>query len=159
MNNLQIALKSFNKIKNANSGLQMSIGEDTNEFIDLEMNIDEQEGLNFPVFLNLQNADELCMIVEPLFGEWFPCSDPVIASKYVESVNGILSGEYRIKVTNRNDRAVKAVLQKPENSSWKTIFTWQTFHLPFGKRTITYIQNELTNIELSSNAGNNCYPD
>lgn len=141
MNNNQIAIKVFQNIIDANPRLTMDLVVASEDF-DVEMTIPVQKGLSFSVHLNLQNLDELHLVVEPFWGEWLPCTDAEIIEDYEKSVNGLLSGEYRIEVSNRNGKPVKALLQAPVNESWKTVFSWGRLHFPFGKKSITYVQNQ-----------------
>lgn len=141
MSNSQIAIGVFQSIMSTNPSLKMDLVLESRDY-DVEMSIPMQKGLNFPIHLNLQNVDELHLVVEPFWGEWFPCTDPKKTKEYEMAVNGVLSGKYRFEITRRNGKAVKALLQAPENGAWKTVFTWGRLHFPFGKKSITHVQNQ-----------------
>ena len=140
MSNIHIAKAVFERIKASNSHLNMEI-ENKPEHVDHAMNINRQPGLDFDVFLNLQNHDELHLLFQPFWGEWFPCTEPKRVEEYEAAVNGVLSGEYRTKVINRKGVPVKGLLQRPNGSEWVTVFTWGKLHFPFGKKTVSYVQN------------------
>jgi hypothetical protein len=140
MSSIEIAENSFKRIREANPQLVMEV-ESSTKGIELEMNVRKQPGLDFDVLLDLQNRDELHLHITPFWGEWFSSTDPVRVKEYESAVNGMLSGLYRLKVINRRGNAVKAILQAPSNSSWRSVFTWSKIHLPIGRKTITYVQN------------------
>jgi hypothetical protein len=56
-----------------------------------------QPGLSYEVCLCLQNGDELGFSVDRHFHiEFFPCTKPDRAKKYLDAGTGFLSGQYRI---------------------------------------------------------------
>jgi len=146
-NCLIVGRNAFNNIKNANSNLHMEMVRVEHDYVDLEMNIDVQNGLDFPILMNLQD-DALHLHVGPFWGEWFSCESPEVVKNFVDAVNGVLSGCYRIKVISRAGKEVKALLQAPSDGSWKLYYTWSKLHWPFGKKTIHYIQNSRVGEEL-----------
>jgi hypothetical protein len=141
MDNCKIANEAFQYIINANPNLEMVIVVEPDDY-DAEMNIPAQEGLDFSVHLNLQNTDELHLVVEPFWGEWFPCTEPDRVKEYIAAVNGVLNGSSRIKIISRNGNPVKAILQEPDKEKWQTSFTWSKLHLPLGKISTRYVQNQ-----------------
>lgn len=140
MNNIKMAREAFERIKATNPHLKMEILENT-EGVELAMNVEKQEGLDFDIYLNLQNADELHLQFDSFWGEWFPCAEPARISEYEAAVNGVLSGGFRAKVISRRGQPVKTLLQAPSESGWSTVYTWSKLHLPFGTKTISYVQN------------------
>ena len=141
MSNIKTAREVFERVKAANPHLKMEI-EENPAHVELAMHIKTQAGLDFDVFLNLQNNDELHLQFGPFWGEWFPCSEPTRVSEYEAAVNGVLSGNFRTKVINRRGKPVKALLQAPSENEWSTVFTWGKLHLPLGIKTISYVQNQ-----------------
>ncbi|WP_156493804.1 MULTISPECIES: hypothetical protein [unclassified Alcanivorax] len=109
---------------------------------ELAMNIRRQAGLDFDVYLNIQNDDELHLQFESFCGAWFPFTEPARVSEYEAAVNGVLSGTYRTKIINRRGSPVKALLQAPSVQEWSTVFSWSKLHLPIGEKTISYVQNQ-----------------
>lgn len=141
MSTVGIARETFERIKAANPHLRMEI-EESPQYVELAMNIRRQAGLDFDVYLILQNDDELHLQFEPFWGEWFPCTEPARVSEYEAAVNGVLSGTYRAKIINRRGSPVKALLQAPSVQEWSTVFSWSKLHLPIGEKTISYVQNK-----------------
>jgi hypothetical protein len=141
MSTVGIARETFERIKAANPHLRMEI-EESPQYVELAMNIRRQAGLDFDVYLNLQNDDELHLQFEPFWGEWFPCTEPARVSEYEAAVNGVLSGTYRTKIINRRGAPVKALLQAPSVQEWSTVSSWSKLHLPIGEKTISYVQNK-----------------
>ncbi|MBX3316331.1 MAG: hypothetical protein KF902_05650 [Phycisphaeraceae bacterium] len=92
--------------------------------VEISIVIPEQEGCRFRVWLALQNCDELHLLVENFWLEWFPCTTPKVADLYLEAVSGFLSGEYRIMEYSFLGECYLARLQKPQAGGWKTIGTW-----------------------------------
>lgn len=95
----------------------------------------EQEGLDFEVSVNLQ-WDELHLNAASFWMEWFPCTDQRVAERFFEAVRGLLSGEYRIVEHFLFREPVKAVLQRPEASRWKSIASWRNLDslIPWPRR-------------------------
>lgn len=100
--------------------------------VEISIVIPEQEGCRYRVSLNLQNGDELHLVVENFWVEWFPCTKPKVAELYLAAVTGFLSGEYRIVEYSFLGECYLARLQKPNADAWKTIGTWTNlgFRLP-----------------------------
>ena len=141
MTTVDITRKVFEHIKAENSHLNMEV-EQNPEHMHLAMYIKKQIGLDFDVFLSLQNDDEPHLQFEPLWGGWFPCTESDRVSEYKAAVNGVQSGSFRIKVISLRGQAVKALLQEPYKNEWPTIFTWSMLHLPLGVKNISYLQNQ-----------------
>lgn len=89
--------------------------------VEISIVIPEQEGCRYWVSLNLQNADELHLVVENFWLEWFPCTTPRVAELYLEAVSGFLSGDYRIVERHLFGSRYLSLLQKPTAGGWKTI--------------------------------------
>lgn len=140
--NRDIALQLFRRVQEAFPNLRMEFDLEP-EHVDLNVDIPTQDGLLFDVNLNLQNLDELHLSAGSSFWlEWFPCSDEKVSQKYFDAVSGVLSGTYRILEHHRGRKVVKAQLQCPDGSDWKTIGTHACLHLPlpFKKKT-TVLRN------------------
>lgn len=140
--NKDLAVQIFCRIQELFPNLKMEFDLEP-EHVDVNVDIPKQEGLLFDVNLNLQNLDELHFSVGSSFWlEWFPCSDEKVSQQYFEAVSGVLSGNYRILEHHRGKKVVKAQLQRPDGSGWKTIGTHRCLHLPFPfKKTTTMLRN------------------
>jgi hypothetical protein len=137
----EIGLRVFEEIRAKNPALQMDLDRNPKGML-LEMRIPKQPGLAFTVELNLQNSDELHLVAGPFWCEWFPCFEPAKVEEYMNAVNGLLSGQFRIELHARNGKARKAILQKPVGSSWGEVAVWSRIHWPIGKKSVEYVQNE-----------------
>jgi hypothetical protein len=91
----EIALSTFEKLRAAFPALAMEFDLQPAN-MDLAVDIPAQAGLSFPVFLSLQNLNELCLEASALGVSWFPCTNPQRVEKYFEAVSGLLSGRFRI---------------------------------------------------------------
>ena len=136
----QIALDIFKSFQRDFPKLHMELNKSPVD-VDLEMKIPAQKGMKFPIYMNLQNKDELHVVADAFWCEWFPCTKQERASKYAESVKGIISGQNRIEVHKRRGKPIKAILQKPKIDDWVTIATWRTLYFPWGKKSVEYVQN------------------
>lgn len=94
--------------------------------VEMSIRLPVQLGLNHEVRLAFQNNDELHFSVGHFWLEWGPCSQPSCANDYIAAVTGFLSGEYRVVEHYLGKHCVKAELQSPSTSGWKTIGTWST---------------------------------
>ena len=121
-------LAIFQEIADLNKNLKNELALNP-PHVDLEMNFPKQEGLKFNININLQ-GDELHLNASNLWIEWFPCDDEKIKKEFIESVSGLLSGEYRMVEYLRGEKPIKTKLQKPENNQWKTIGIWSKLHFP-----------------------------
>lgn len=137
---VQIATDAFERIIGDNPNLTMYPVREAG-YYDAEMNIPAQDGLKFPMHLILKDGRRLFLVVDPFWGEWFPCTKSRRVKEYRKAVNGLLRGEYRIEIISRNGNAYKASLQAPKKGGWKTVADWGRLHLPFGRKSVSYIQN------------------
>ena len=134
MNPLQIAKTIFEEIQNEFPYISMEVN-DNDKNVDLNVNIPEQRGVTCPINLNLQ-GDELHFAVSNFWCEWFPCTDPSVASNYKDTVIGYLKGESRILEHFKGEKVYKAKLQAPDKGgNWKTIATWSTLSWPLSSET------------------------
>ncbi|OPY88314.1 MAG: hypothetical protein A4E71_00525 [Smithella sp. PtaU1.Bin162] len=128
---LKIAQDVFARIQKEFPHLSMRIHND--QPVELSMDIPKQEGLNFDIYLNLQNNDELHLMAGNFFWlEWFPCTKGEKVEEYLAAVLGLISGKYRICEHYRGKKAVRAELQvQGKDGKWKTIGAWSKLSLPF----------------------------
>lgn len=124
----EIAEKAFAQIANCFPSLEMTRHPD--DPVEVSIRLPVQAGLKHPVWLALQNSDELHFAVSHFWLEWFPCTNPSKFAAYVAAVCGFLSGKYRVVEYVRNGECYKAVLQSPSADGWSTVGTWSKLHLP-----------------------------
>src|SRR6266513_2666724 len=107
-------------------------------------NIPPQPGLEFGFSFNLQR-DELHLNVGGSFWvEFFPCYDTKVTDQFIEAINGILTGTYRIVEYCIGEEPVKAQLQRPlADDQWQSVATWSSLGalIPWRRRQ-NVIQNK-----------------
>jgi len=137
---LRIAEQAFEEIAARFPHLHMVRDEEAE--VELIIRLPVQPGLRQQVSLYLANNDELNMVVDHFWLEWFPCTDPTKVKAYIEAVSGYLSGRYRILEHYRGKKCVKAELQAPSATGWETISTSSTIRLPIPwKKTFKEVRN------------------
>ena len=124
-----IATAVFGEIRESFPDLAMRDSESPDGEPQLE--VPEQNGLHFDVALYLY-GDVLNLCAGEFWGEWFPCSNSEVVSRYVEAATGLLSGSFRIVEHSRNGHFLKAFLQRPRSSGWQTVSRhYHGFSLPW----------------------------
>lgn len=138
---LEIAKCAFDDITSHFPDLQTII--DKNIPVELSLTMPIQPGLKYEVNLNLQNHDELHFSVSHFWFKWFPCTNPTCVDDFVITVLGFLSGKYRIVEHYYSHRCLKAELQSPHNTEWKTIKTSFHFGLtfPWAEKRLVIVSN------------------
>lgn len=137
----EIALSTFERIRAAFPALVMNLDLHPTP-VELALDIPTQPGLLFSVDLNLQNLDELHLSASRLWVSWFPCTNPKKVDSYFQAVSGLLSGEFRILEHWRGKRSVKAELQAPIHSGWKTIAGSSVLlSIPWPLKRVKVVQN------------------
>ena len=141
-NSRQAALGAFERIARALPGLDMHVELDP-EHVDATADLPAQPGLDFPVHLNLQNIDELHLVAGGFWLSWFPCTDPAVVDRYVDSVVHLVRGTYRVLEYRRGARVVRADLQIPDGAGgWRRIGRHDSFSLfPWPRVTHSVLQN------------------
>ena len=117
-----IALAVFELIRDTFPDVRMEIDE-SGQWVDLEMSIPVQPGCSLEIDLNLQNHDELHLETDEFWVSWFPCTNPEVVTRYVNAVTGLIDGSYRILRHSRRGRVLKAQLQQPTQTGWRTVAT------------------------------------
>jgi len=139
----KVALKAFQIIKDTFPNLIVDLNTQTGDSdVELEMRIEIQEGLDFGIYLNFQNKDQLHLWSNTMSLEYFPANDPEITKKFIDAVIGIISGRYRILQKVRNSIPYTSYLQKKEDEKWVTIYTHhKKYKLPWLNFDENIIQN------------------
>lgn len=114
------ALKLFWEIQAAFPHLTMQVSTSDPDLA-VSVEVLRQPGLDFDVFMNLQNEDELHLCAGEFWCSWFPISNPSRIQDYREAVVGVLSGSCQIVEFIRWGRGVGADLQAPGPEGWKTV--------------------------------------
>lgn len=147
----KVAVEAFQNIRDAFPNLIVDLNTQTNDSdVELEMNIELQEGLDFGIYLNFQNKDQLHMWSNIMCFEYFPANEPEIVKKFTDAVIGIISGNYRVLQKVRNSIPYTAYLQNQEDEIWITIYTHhRKFKLPWLNFDENIIQNNCASKILS----------
>lgn len=102
--------------------LNLHIDKRENDPVELSMDIPQQEGLKYGVWLCLQNRDELWFCVEDFFTcSMFPYLE--VKDTFELLLKNTLSGEYRIAAycMGRKSRPLGSELQRPSGAGWETV--------------------------------------
>lgn len=117
--------------------------ENHGEPVEISITMPVQHGLSHEVWLCLQNHDELGFRVGRFYCEWFPCTKPEKAEKYLDVVTGFLSGKYRILEHYRGKTYYRAELQKSQGDRWCTVANWATIWIPLSfKKSTKELRNQ-----------------
>ena len=139
-NNVELASEAFESLQKLFPDLTMTIDRNPRH-VDLGMDILKQPGLDFDIYLNLQNEDELHISTHDIWCEWFPISDNVVTD-YIDAVKGLITGEYRILKFARAGTVYKAFLQKQTGDRWVTVFRdLKKFRFPWTRLETQIIRN------------------
>ena len=134
-----IAREVLDEIRESFPDLEMRYSE--SHIGEPELEIPSQPGLLFDVALYLY-GDVLNMCAGSFWGEWFPCRDSEVVSRYIDAVSGVIAGEYRIVEYTRNGRTLKALLQRPKGDGWENISRhYHGFYLPWMRKEKLILQN------------------
>lgn len=140
LNYLELAINTFETIQKQFPNLHIEITSNS-ENVDCSVEIPLQEGLDFEISLNLQNTDELHIWTRDIWCSFFPMNKKVI-ELYINSVSGLIKGEYRILKFTKNDIVYKSLLQRPLQEKWETIFSdYKKLIFPWTKLETQIIQN------------------
>lgn len=110
---------------------KLRVIERTDDPVEFNLVLAQQDGLKFEVTLGLHNRDELHFGVGHFQLGWFPCTEPARVADYVAAVAGFLSGEWRVMERHRGKRCVAAELQAPDGPNWRTVGKWSRLSLPW----------------------------
>ena len=83
-----------------------------------------QPGLDWDLFLNLQNNDEIGIQHDYFYVEWFPADDPAQEEKFVETLKGLLSGDVQLRCSfqPKMDRPYRVDFQREVHGAWSTFY-------------------------------------
>ena len=120
----------------------LNIEEYENPNVTIAWDIPTQKGLDFDIHLYL-DSDILNIYASNMCCEFFPISSQKVVTFFIEAVIGLINGNYRIVNYLRNDLTYKSVLQRLQNSDWKTVSIHRSFFtLPWNKFREQIVQNK-----------------
>ncbi len=138
----KIAADSFKEIQGLFPDLIMNINYNDKNVV-LSMNIPKQDGLDFDIYLNLQNEDELHISTSYIWCRLFPADSPELAETFISAVKGLITGNYRILQFIRKGKVYKSFLQQQRNNDWITIYKQiNKFVFPWTRLVQIVIQNK-----------------
>jgi hypothetical protein len=87
----------------------------------------KQQGLDFSLWLNLQNNDEIGIQSDLFTFSWFPFDDPEKEAMFVASVDGLITGEVRLLCFRGSyySKPFKVQLQRLVEGTWMTFCTYR----------------------------------
>jgi len=142
---IDIGSAAMNNIKATFPNLA-TIDEFDDNNVDLSVNIPKQAHLDFDINMNLQ-TDELHISTDYFNGSWFSIKSPEVVDLYLESVKGLITGDYRIVQYWNNNKLYKSYLQKPAGQNWETVYKANDkFVFPWTKLTEKVIRNKSYNV-------------
>ena len=131
--NHPVALDIFNRIQNEFPNLSMELDSDPSVPVDLLFTINKQDGLEFDISLNLQNFDEIHLSTCHIDCSFFPITKENVSETIINSVKGIISGNYRVvQIKNKKGKTIKSLLQRSEGDKWITTYrSFENFRFPW----------------------------
>jgi hypothetical protein len=106
---------------------QLAIEWDVKAPVELACWLRKQRGLDWDLWLNLQNNDELGVQHDVFTAKWFPGHDARKEAKFVTVVDGLISGDVRIKCFSRNPgkKPYRVDLEELSANEWRRAFTYR----------------------------------
>lgn len=104
--------------------------------VELAANIRKQPGLDWSLWLNLQNNDEIGIQHEFFWVEWFPADNPDREAEFARALDGLLSGAVRLvcRFGSRGNRPYAVTLEEETETGWQQVSGYAPgFHLGAAK--------------------------
>ena len=120
---IELARRSFVALAEA---YHLKLEWDVNEQVELGAWLRRQPGLDWDLWLNLQNGDEIGIQHDFFYVEWFPADDPVAQSAFTATVEGLFSGAVRLKCSFGQDssRPYRVEFQREAGDGWSTFYLY-----------------------------------
>ena len=105
--------------------------------------IPRQWGLDFRLWLYLQNKDEIGIRSDLFSASWLPLDDPEKEAAFLTVANGLISGEVRLLCSDGPNFAKphKVILQRQAAGQWETIYVYRRIHLLVWPTTTKVVAN------------------
>jgi hypothetical protein len=103
---------------------QLAIEWDNKGAVELACWLRKQHGLDWDLWLNLQNVDELGIQHEVFSAEWFPANDPRKDAEFAATLNGLIAGDVRFKCFSSHDdkKPFRVDLERISMNEWRPFF-------------------------------------
>ncbi|MGH6988054.1 MAG: hypothetical protein ACRED9_14600 [Caulobacteraceae bacterium] len=97
---------------------------DDNPQVELAAHLRKQPGLDFSLWLNLQNDDEIGFQSAWFYADWFPADDPKVEAKFIAALDGVLAGEVRLvcKFRKRGDLPFSVTFEARREAGWTNVY-------------------------------------
>ena len=104
---------------------------DTQSPVEAAATLPKQRGLDFRLWLNLQNVDEIGVQTELFTASWFPFDDPKTETLFLTAVDGLISGDVRMLCFYGPIfvRPHKVILQRRVGDRWEQIYKYGRLYL------------------------------
>lgn len=111
--------------------------------VEVAAHLRKQPGLDWSLWLNLQNEDEIGVQSDWFYVEWFPADDPSREAEFVAALDGLISGSVRL-VCNfgaRGELPYSVMFEAETDAGWASISSYyRGVHL--GRRKgVTILRN------------------
>jgi hypothetical protein len=100
--------------------------------VELAAILPKQEGLDWALWLNLQNRDEICFGGDFFTASWFPVDDPDKQSQFINVLEGVITGTVRLvcKFSKSGDKPYSVSFEIEDDGNWSKIYGYgRGFHL------------------------------
>jgi hypothetical protein len=91
--------------------------------VELAANIRKQPGLDWSLWLNLQNNDEIGIQHDFFWVEWFPADKPNVEAEFARALDGLLCGSLRLvcRFGPRGNRPYRVTLEEETDAGWTQV--------------------------------------
>ncbi|HEY1929162.1 MAG TPA: hypothetical protein VGG92_16990 [Caulobacteraceae bacterium] len=105
---------------------KLAIEWDNSASVELACWIRKQPGLDWDLWLNLQNEDEVGIQHDLFTAEWFPITDPTEEAAFVAVVDGLISGDVRLRCmySGHGGLPCRVDLEQISEATWRLLFTY-----------------------------------
>ncbi len=102
----------------------LSIEWDETSPVELACSIPEQLGLDWYLWLCVQNYDELHIQHDLFTFSWFPADEPEKEAEFVNALEGLISGAFRLKCSysRRGRRPYSVELEREAGGQWENVY-------------------------------------
>ncbi len=94
---------------------------------ELACRLPTQPGLDFTLWLNLQNVDEIGFRSDIFSAAWFPSDKITREAAFIEAVDGLIAGTMRLHCfyNGQAETPSKVQLQRLRGCHWNTVYTYR----------------------------------
>ncbi|MGH6992920.1 MAG: hypothetical protein ACRED8_03595 [Caulobacteraceae bacterium] len=95
--------------------------------VELAAHLRKQPGLDFSLWLNLQNDDEIGFQSDWFYADWFPAGDPKVEADFIAALDGVLAGAVRLicKFRKNRDHPYSVEFEALGDAGWTNIYGYR----------------------------------